>query len=216
MCASCSFTEVIYEPNSQYVKERMALDTSLLFGEMAGSALLHLFFPLLVSVLYMGFPTMTMNARIWMMIGLVAAMSFAAQFVFLAQLQAASCNGVKDYKSILKGAFIATLISAAMVAVPMFVESMRLIASQLIGDHKVLLTPALAKANAIITNAAMQMSSMQSGGGLAEEIGALTPEEYETQTLKEMSYGAAYWSAFAGAYGVGVGSLFAAKCPATD
>jgi hypothetical protein len=198
---------------SQYVKERMALDTSLLFGEMAGSALLHLFFPLLVSVLYLGFPTMTMTARIWMMIGLVAALSFAAQFVFLAQLQAASCAGVKDYKSILKGAFIATLISAGMVAIPMFFESMRLIVSQLISDHKVLLTPALAKANTIITNAAVQMSQV---GGSQDVGGALTPEEYEIQTLKEMSYGAAYWAAFAGAYGVGIGSLFASKCPATD
>lgn len=192
----------------------MALDTSLLFGEMAGSALLHLFFPLLVSVIYLGFPSLSMSARTWMMIGLVAAMSFAAQFVFLAQLQAASCAGVKDYRAILKGTVIASLISAAMVAIPMFVESMRLIVSQLISDHKVLLTPALAKANTIITNAAMQMS--QQGGGLAEEVGALTPEEYEAQTLREMSYGAAYWAAFAGAYGVGIGSLFAAKCPATD
>lgn len=195
----------------------MALDTSLLFGEMAGSALLHLFFPLLVSVLYLGFPTMTVSARIWMMIGLVAALSFVAQFVFLAQLQAASCAGVKDYKSILKGAFIATLISAGMVAIPMFFESMRLIVSQLISDHKVLLTPALAKANTIITNAAVQMSQVGGGGdGIAEAVGALTPEEYEAQTLKEMSYGAAYWAAFAGAYGVGIGSLFASKCPATD
>lgn len=200
----------------------MALDTSLLFGEMAGSALLHLFFPLLISVLYLGFPTMSMSGRIWMMIGLVAALSFAAQFVFLAQLQAASCAGVKDYASILKGAFIATLISATMTAIPMFFESMRLIVSQLISDHKVLLTPALAKANTIITNAAIQMShvggdsSSVSGNAVAEAVGALTPEEYEAQTVKEMSYGAAYWAAFAGAYGVGIGSLFAAKCPATN
>jgi hypothetical protein len=198
----------------------MALDTSLLFGEMAGSALLHLFFPLLVSVLYLGFPTMSMSGRIWMMIGLVAALSFASQFVFLAQLQAASCAGVKDYASIVKGAFIATLISAGMTAIPMFFESMRLIVSQLISDHKVLLTPALARANTIITNAAIQMShvggSVNSGSAVAETVGALTPEEYETQTLKEMSYGAAYWAAFAGAYGIGIGSLFAAKCPATS
>ena len=199
----------------------MALDTSLLFGEMAGSALLHLFFPLLVSVLYLGFPTLSMSGRIWMMIGLVAVLSFAAQFVFLAQLQAASCAGVKDYASIVKGAFIATLISATMTAIPMFFESMRLIVSQLISDHKVLLTPALARANTIITNAAIQMSHVgggdsSSGSAVAETVGALSPEEYEAQTLKEMSYGAAYWAAFAGAYGVGIGSLFAAKCPATS
>ena len=197
----------------------MALDTSLLFGEMAGSALLHLFFPLLVSVLYLGFPTMSMSGRIWIMIGLVAVLSFAAQFIFLAQLQAASCAGVKDYASIVKGAFIATLISAGMTAIPMFFESMRLIVSQLISDHKVLLTPALARANTIITNAAVQMSHVGGGdnsSGSAEAVGALSPEEYEAQTLKEMSYGAAYWAAFAGAYGVGIGSLFAAKCPATS
>lgn len=164
---------------------------------------------------------MSMSGRIWMMIGLVAALSFAAQFVFLAQLQAASCAGVKDYASIVKGAFIATLISAGMTAIPMFFKSMRLIVSQLISDHKVLLTPALARANTIITNAAIQMSQVggsdsSSGGGTVATIGALSPEEYEAQTLKEMSYGAAYWAAFAGAYGVGIGSLFAGKCPATS
>ncbi len=208
----------------------MALDMNLLFGEMAGSALLHLFFPLFVSVLYGGLPTLSMSGRVWLMIGLVAALSMIAQFFFLAQLQASSCSGVKDYKSILKGSFIAALISGVMVAIPMYMESMRLIVSQLFGDHKVLLTPQLSQINSIIAGAASQVADVsqqaqqqaqpqvqpqtQTGGAIV--AAPLTAVEYEQQTLKEMTFGAAYWAAFAGAYGIGVGSLFASVCPATQ
>jgi len=52
--------------------------------------------------------------------------------------------------------------------------------------------------------------AIQKGGA------AITPEEYETQTFQEIAIGASYWAAFAGAYGVGIGSLSAATCPATN
>ena len=49
----------------------------------------------------------------------------------------------------------------------------------------------------------------QVGGAKEEMLNAL---QYEAQTLKEMMYGSAYWAAFAGAYGIGAGSMIASKC----
>ena len=54
----------------------------------------------------------------------------------------------------------------------------------------------------------------QTGGGL-ELPKPLPAMEYEDQTLKEMMIGASYWAAFAGAYGIGFGSLMNTTCPAT-
>jgi hypothetical protein len=40
----------------------------------------------------------------------------------------------------------------------------------------------------------------------------LTPEEYADQTFNEIKSALAYMSAFAGAYGVGIGSRYAVNC----
>ena len=85
---------------------------------------------------------------------------------------------------------------------------MRLIVSQLFIDHKIVYTATLAKDESIITQAATAIVDNhqgQVGGGISEQ-------EYDLQTFQEIAAGAGFWGAFAGAYGVGIGSLFAGKC----
>jgi hypothetical protein len=208
----------------------MPLDTNLLYGEMAGSWLAHMAIPVAVSTLIsMAFSTYTLRTRTLILVLLTTAISFLVQWGFLTFLQASSCNGVKDYKSITLGAVIATVITAGMTAIPAFIEPVRLAVSQLFGEHKPLLTAAAAKINKIVVETGVQVLA-ESTGKPAEGAAAAvadTPEdsekqlasailEYDNQTMKEIMYGVSYWSAFAGAYGVGIGSLIAAKCPANS
>jgi len=132
-------------------------------------------------------------------------------------MQSSSCNGVKDYGSIATGAVIAALITAAMIAIPTFVEPMRLVVSQLFMRHNTLLTPALARMNDILsgTGERVMKASLVSPSIVQQGGAAISPEQYEKQTFDEIAVAASYWAAFAGAYGVGLGSLIAAKCPAT-
>ena len=212
----------------------MPLDTNLLYGEMVGSWLMHLTIPFGVSMLVGNMGYMEPMMKIGVFIAVCALASLAVQAGFLAVMQSSSCNGVKDYKSIGTGAVIAALITAAMIAIPAFVEPMRLVVSQLFIRHKTLLTPALARMNDILIEtgervlkaslqdqrdderkeaaefAAAEGPTVQKGGA------AISPEQYEAQTFDEIATAASYWAAFAGAYGVGLGSLIAAKCPATS
>ena len=75
-------------------------------------------------------------------------------------------------------------------------------------DHRVRMTSDMARAHDIVTRAALDLTSVQSQKG-----GALESKEYEEQTMHEISAGSSYWGAFAGAYGVALGSLIAATCP---
>jgi hypothetical protein len=209
----------------------MPIDSNLLYGEMAGSFFLHIAIAIGVSVLISVMPYMPLAKRSLVLIGLITLLSGLAQAGFLAFLQAASCKGVTDYYGIFAGAGIAAIITACMAAIPTFVEPMRLVVSQLFGYHKSLLTPAMERMNTIITNAgkdithistvvtpdpliasatgSTEIAAVQKGGA------ALSYVEYEAQTFKEIMMGAAYWSAFGGAYGIGIGSLIATKCKAT-
>lgn len=213
----------------------MPLDTNLLYGEMVGSWLMHLTIPFGVSMLVGNMGYMAPMMKIGVFIAACALMSLVVQAGFLAVMQSSSCNGVKDYKSIGTGAVIAALITAAMIAIPAFVEPMRLVVSQLFMRHKTLLTPALARMNDILieTSERVLKASLQDqrnderkeaaefataeGVATAVQTGgaAISPEQYEKQTFDEIAAAASYWAAFAGAYGVGLGSLIAAKCPAT-
>ena len=174
----------------------MPLDTNLLYGEMVGSWLAHLAIPFATYMLINAMPTMDAFPKILIFIGVCTLLSFACQYMLLAILQASSCDGVKDYGSIATAAGIGALITAGMVSIPSFVESMRLVVSQMLFSHKPLLTPQLAKINEILTDAGDRVLKA-----------SLTPDQ--------IASGASYWSAFAGAYGIGIGSLFAASCRAT-
>jgi hypothetical protein len=129
-------------------------------------------------------------------------------------LQASSCKGVQNYGSIFAGALIGAGITGAMVAIPLYVEPMRLAVSQLFGSHKSLLTPEQARMNEIVTSAGKGLVEASIPGNPEIQKGgaSLTPDQYDNQTFKEMMIGSSYWSAFAGAYGIGIGSMIAAKC----
>jgi len=119
---------------------------------------------------------------------------------------------MKDYGGVTMGAMLCAVITGAMVAIPGFMEPMRLVVSQLFGDHKTLLTPELARMNDLITKTSQDVMRASLG---VQKGGAITQEEYDVQTFQEITTGASYWAAFAGAYGIGLGSLLAAKCPSS-
>lgn len=194
----------------------MALDTNLLYGEMVGSWLIHMAIPFAVFMFINALPYMDLMPRMILFLGVCALLSGICQAGFLAMLQSSTCGGIKDYRSIGVGAMLCAVITAIMIAIPTFVEPMRLVVSQLFFRHKTLLTPQLAHMDAILRDtgekvlkASLTEEVVQKGGA------AISPDEYEKQTFQEIAAGASYWGAFAGAYGVGLGSLIAAKCPAT-
>lgn len=198
----------------------MPLDTNLLYGVMAGSWIAHMAIPFATFMLVRALPYMEILPKTLVFLSICVALSFGTQMGLLAVLQSSSCGGIKDYRSIAVGSAIAALITAAMVAIPAFIEPMRLVVSQLIMRHKTLLTPQLAKMEALMSKTAeevLKASLTEEAEPVVQKGGAaISPEEYETQTFQEIAIGTSYWSAFAGAYGVGIGSLMAAKCPATS
>lgn len=180
----------------------MPTETSILYGEMAGSWALHLTLPLIAGFMMKAVPATA--PRTLILISIVVVMSFALQTGLIAFLQQAACNGVKNYGRIFIAGGVAAAITAVMVAIPAFVEPMRLVVSQLFVSHKSQLTPELERAERIVEGAAAELA-MQKGG-------ALGVSEFQQQTDRELSIGMAYWSAFAGAYGIGIGSMIASKC----
>ena len=158
-------------------------------------------------------PYMSVGTKLLVFIGLCAFISFFCQFGYLVMLQSITCGGMKDYGTVASGAALSALITGAMIAVPTYIESMRLIISNLISPHKSLLTKDLSIVNDSLIATAGSIN--QHAGSINQHGGAMTPEEYEVQTFNEIVIGSCYWGAFAGAYGVGIGSLFATKCPVT-
>ena len=191
----------------------MPLDTNLLYGEMLASAIAHAAIPFAAVLIIGTIPYMTFSTKPLIFWGICILLSFMAQTAFLMILQISSCSGIKDFGTILRGSFIAAIISAAMIAIPVFIESMRTMVSQLFITHNILMTPQTQEMHNIIVKAGVdvQAASMKMRGG-----GLVDSKEYDEQTLQEISAGASYWGAFAGAYGVAFGSLIAASCPATQ
>lgn len=198
-------------------------------------------------------PAVPFDKKILIFIAICASVSFLVQAAFMTGLQASSCSGVKHPLRILVAALHGAFITAGMVAVPMYIEPMRLIVSQLFGPHQPMLTGAARLATDAAAAAAATMKPVSQAsivpvppgvpavegaaqatplptapqGDLTIEeaqeqytykrgtmVGgaALPPVEYEEQTFKEMMIGSAYWAAFAGAYGIGAGSMIASKC----
>jgi hypothetical protein len=201
----------------------MPLDVNLLYGEMVASWIAHLAIPVGAGMLIGVMPYMMPTTKVLALIALSMLFSFVCQFIFLVVLQTNTCGGMKDYGGVAMGAMLCAAITGAMVAIPGFVEPMRLVISQLFGDHKTLLTPELARMNNLITKTSQDVlqaslgspvptapASVQQGGA------AITQDEYDVQTFQEITTGASYWAAFAGAYGVGLGSLMATKCQSTS
>ena len=208
----------------------MPLDPNLVYGTMVGSWIAHLAIPVavLIAVQQVG-PD---NWKLWFILGCVG-LSLLWQAMWLTVLQTSSCSGIKNVKGLAIGSLIAAAITAGMTLIPVYIEPMRLIVSQLLISHKTLLTPAVAHVNDALVDSGNKIFSasilqnnpeptapamnhaLNSGDPTAPaQYGgaAITPDEYETQTAQEIAYGTSYWAAFAGAYGIGIGSLFAATC----
>jgi hypothetical protein len=201
----------------------MPLDTNLLYGEMLGSWLMHMGVVVLVSVVFVMLPEMSNKTRGLILLGGVTALSFLVQAGLLTTLQASACKGVKDYGSIFTGAAVAAVITAIMSAIPIYFEPMRLAVSQLFGPHKPMLTATEASINDTIVRAAAEVTAAEAQEQIQEQSplpiqagGSLDSSGYAKQELREITIGTAYWAAFAGAYGIGLGSLIAAKCPASS
>jgi hypothetical protein len=209
----------------------MALDTSVLYGIMGGSALGHIGAAVLSYVFIKSFQGLTIGQKTLYFILAVAGLSFVIQTLCMSSIQSYSCNGVSNYKSLFVAGFVGAVITLLMIAIPIYFEPMRLIVSQLFGPHMTLMTPERAAQAAIIEKAAKELGSLgaKSGDGLNETVdttsseettsvptfqkgGALSIIEYNAQQFKELMMGAAYWAAFAGAYGVGIGSTITGKC----
>jgi hypothetical protein len=205
----------------------MPVNSSLLYGEMLASWLAHLAIPLFVSIMLPYFVRgISTTIKMLIFIGVCCVISFLCQAGLLTVIQASSCAGINNVGYIFIGAAIAAVITGSALLIPAFVEPMRLMVSQFFIRHISLLTPELEAyqnklvemANEIAVNEdteklqephepqkSQKSQKPQTGGGIKEA-------EYEDQTFQEFAVGASYWGAFAGAYGFGIGSLYAGRC----
>lgn len=193
----------------------MPLDTGLLYGEMVGSAIMHIAIPFAAILIIQALRDLFPKQTALVFLGLCVSASFLVQMAFLTILQANACSGVKNFGGIAQGALLAAIITGVLVAIPVFLEPMRHMVSQLFFEHQVLLTPELRVIHDIVAKAGAEIEKTGPGspGSGTMVGGAINEEEYDEQTLYEISAGSSYWGAFAGAYGVAFGSLMAASCP---
>ena len=193
----------------------MPVNSSLLYGEMAVAWLAHLGIPLFVSIVVPYFAVgLSGTMKMLAFIGFCCLLSFVCQAVLLSVIQASSCSGIHSVRYIITGTIVATAIMGSFLLIPAFIEPMRLMISQLFMRHLTLLTPEMeeyerkikAAANVLVASEDTQAEQVvQKGGGIKQN-------EYEDQVFQEFAIGASYWGAFAGAYGFGVGSLYAGSC----
>jgi len=200
----------------------MPLDTGLLYGEMLASAIGHAAMPMLIVLIINTFPYMEASYKSLTFIGLFIVLSFLIQMGFLSVLQINTCSGMSNFVDVVKGALVAAIITGVMIVIPVFVEPMRIMISKYFITHHTQMTDQMRKRAEIVATAASGLQNtyidptpsappaelFQKGGA-----SGISVEEYENQTLQEISAGSSYWAAFAGAYGVAFGSLIASTCP---
>ena len=187
----------------------MPLETNILYGLMTGSAIVHIVIPIAAFMIVSAMPSIPYSPLLY--VGLCVSVSFLAQTVFLTIMQTTVCDGVKQFFGIVKGAGIAAIITGCIIAIPVFVEPMRLMVSQLFTKHIALLPPDIQRIHALVAGAVKNI--IPSTTSIVENE-PISKEAFAEQTLRETMFGACFWSAFAGAYGVAFGSLTAASCPA--
>ena len=198
----------------------MPLNTDLLYGEMAGSFIIHAAVPaaLLVALESLG---VAAGSRIIWLVGLLAVASFAIQVGLLTVLQQTSCSGVKQFGGVLTGAAVGAGITGAFAWLPTALPWLRLLISQIFMRHRPLATPGELEAERATVAAATAVREAEgvpsaAAGGAGSSSGmSLDKPAYDLQTFHELRYAVSYMSAFAGAYGTGIGSLWATVCPAT-
>lgn len=189
----------------------MALDTSLLYGLVVASAIGHaalafLLYTVMRMTGYMGISALQVG---------LCVVSFFIQFGLLAALQANTCGGMRDYGSVAKGAALSLLFVGAFTLLPVYVPYLREIVAWLAPRA----TAADAERARILEQAGINLQAVSAGIDGAEKVmppDVLTTslEAYNKEVFLATTKAVAFWAAFAGAYGIGVGSLVAAKCPA--
>lgn len=112
------------------------------------------------------------------------------------------------------GIVLATICSVGFFSVPMFLESARLVVSQVFHSHIDPLTQLQRNQAAIMVAAASAINDpsavehpLHSLPLQNVEADLLNSEQFKEQKMLEYSSGAAYWTAFSGAYGVVIGSI---------
>ncbi|NDE16700.1 hypothetical protein EBZ80_17385 [bacterium] len=183
---------------------------------MAGSFIIHAAIPaaILLALESLGVPS---ASRMLWLIGALAAASFAIQFGLLTVLQQTSCSGVKEFGGVLQGAAVGALLTGAFAWLPTALPWLRLLISQIFMRHRPLATPGEAAAERATLEAAGAVRAAE--GVSAETVpvaGGISLEKpaYDLQTFAELRFAVSYMAAFAGAYGTGIGSLWATRCPA--
>jgi len=186
---------------------------NLMYGEMIGSAMIHGGLPILIYVIgTIMVPTMTKSSYTLSLILLSIVGSYIVNFAFISSLQQNSCNGIKSVKSVAIGAAVSAFVTGALIAIPVYVESMRLMFTTFIGmEHKVELEPEDARKQDILNEASLKVWDRKSIPGSAGSSQP-TPDEIDTQTRREMAAGATFWSLFAGAYGIAIGARMSTSC----
>ena len=195
----------------------MPLNTDLLYGEMAGSFIIHAAIPaaILLALESLG---VSAGSRILWLVGALALASFVIQFGLLTVLQQTSCSGVKAFGGVAWGAAIGAVITGVFAWLPTALPWLRLLISQIFMRHRPLATPGEAAAERATLDAAAAVREAEGVSAVAAaQTGGVSLEKpaYDLQTFAELRYAVAYMSAFAGAYGTGIGSLWATRCPAT-
>lgn len=195
----------------------MAINSSLLYWDMAASFILNLVGPLAIVALFSSvLSSYSLTTRVWLLIFASAVYTFIINLCMLTFLQTTSCDGLKDFSGILAGSVISAVLAVFFMWIPSVWEGLRLSISQVFVDHHSLLTPSEAVRETAIVQVARQLvSPVPSAPPIAIKQGGgkrLTPEEYDDQTFSEIKAAMSYMSAFAGAYGIGIGSRYAVSC----
>ena len=193
------------------------MDSGLLYGDMLASFLFHLAGPIAFVTLFSGLlSSYPLTTRVWIVIIATVLFSFIVNFCALLFLQTTSCGGLKDAGGIAKGAVIGAALTGLFMWLPSIWEGLRLAISQVAIEHKSLLTPLEAAQDRVIVPASQQLLAVSAPPETPIQTGGkrLTPEEYADQTFSEIKTAMAYMAAFAGAYGVGIGSRYAVNCKA--
>lgn len=181
---------------------------------MAVSFMLNLVGPLAIATIFSGvLSSYPLSTRVWILIIASAVYTFVINMCVLTFLQTTSCDGLKDFGGIAVGAGISAILALFFMWIPTIWEGLRLAISQVFVDHHALLTPSEVAHEEVIVRAAKQFVGsdvpsmpVQSGGK------RLTPEEYDDQSFSEIKAAMSYMGAFAGAYGIGIGSRYAVTC----
>jgi hypothetical protein len=189
----------------------MPLDTNLLYGVSVASGVLHLAVPFGLQLL-----VAQMGRNPWILFALTVVASFLIYVGVFTGLQASACDGVKSWQTVFGGAAIGTAVVAAMATIPLLFEPARLVVSQLAGKHLPILNPGEEELYRKVAETSLQsIGDTTTDPAIAALKMGLPADKFAEQTFQETWMGMSYWAAFGGLYGVGLGSLVAAACPAT-